>query len=43
MDEDLNLLLGIGPPEGARKLKRKGTPEKVPDISQDMPPEEVGQ
>ena len=38
MEEDLNLLLGLGPPEGARKLTRKGTLEGAPDVSRDMPP-----
>lgn len=42
MDDNLNLLLGLGPPEGARKLTRKGALEGAPDVSQDMLPEEMG-
>jgi hypothetical protein len=43
MDDNLNLLLGLGPPKGARKLTRKDTPERAPDVSRDIPPEEMGQ
>lgn len=38
MAEELNLLLGRGPPKGARKLTRKGTSEGAPDLGRDLPP-----
>ena len=39
-DDNLNLLLGRGPPKGARKLTPETKLEKAPDVSYDSPPEE---